>query len=61
MSELIQKFRNAAENLESIKSNEDLMAEAEKVGGLMSCCGTCTLVSFVPPCKNACIKVSPLF
>lgn len=62
IDELISKLRKAADELEVIKksgSDEDIKNALETKGGLMSCCGTCTLVSPTQPCANTCIKLSP--
>jgi hypothetical protein len=57
---VVKNLRDAADQLE--KKGQMSPEEAEQaVGELQSCCGTCTLVSAVPPCQNTCIKVSPLF
>jgi hypothetical protein len=56
----IRSLRAAADNLEAVRERAPDRVE-QAVVDTQSCCGTCTLVSFVPPCKNACIRVSPLF
>lgn len=64
VDELIKNLRSAADELESIKntnSPKEIKHMLENPGGLMSCCGTCTLVSPTAPCANTCIEVSPLF
>jgi hypothetical protein len=59
INETVKKLREAADLLESKKMSPE---EADMaLGELQSCCGTCTGISAVPPCQNACIKVSPLF
>jgi hypothetical protein len=56
----IKSLRAAADQLDEVRSRANQPADAAVVD-TQSCCNTCTLISFVPPCKNACISVSPLF
>ncbi|MCR3759686.1 hypothetical protein [Clostridium felsineum] len=63
IDELVKNLRAAADELDTLKNSnspEVVKHIVENPSGLMSCCGTCTGVSAIPPCQNACIKVSPL-
>ena len=56
---LTKRLRDAADAVGAVKgkSPEEI---ANSIAQLQSCCGTCTGVSPIPPCANACISVSPL-
>lgn len=56
----IKSLRAAADQLDEVRNRAHDQADRAVVD-TQSCCGTCTLISFIPPCKNACIRVSPLF
>ncbi len=56
---LVKKLRDAADKVEGLKGQHP-EAVKNAIGELQSCCGTCTLVSSIAPCMDACIAVSPL-
>jgi mannitol/fructose-specific phosphotransferase system IIA component (Ntr-type) len=56
----VQALRQAADQLDAVRGQTPQQVEQALVEA-QSCCGTCTGVSFIPPCMNACIAVSPLF
>lgn len=62
IARLVAQLREAAAQLESQAQQDphDALKTVEN-GHVLSCCGTCTAVSSIPPCANACIQVSPLF
>lgn len=56
----VKALRDAADQLEAVRDQAPEQVE-QAVVDAQSCCGTCTGISFIPPCRNACIAVSPLF
>jgi hypothetical protein len=60
IDDMVKKLKDAAAQLEKEK-NSTQENQDKAMGDVMSCCGTCTGISSIPPCKNACIIVSPLF
>lgn len=60
MSEKVKMYRDAAKRLESMncKSAQEIQRESEEAGALGFCCGTCTLISQIPPCIGGCIRTS---
>jgi hypothetical protein len=56
----VKSLREAADQLEEVRGQAPEEVE-QAVIDAQSCCGTCTAISFIPPCKNACIRISPLF
>jgi hypothetical protein len=56
----VKALREAADQLEAVRSQTSEEVD-QAIVDAQSCCGTCTAISFTPPCQNACIRVSPLF
>lgn len=56
----VKALRDAADQLEAVRGQAPDQVE-QAVVDAQSCCGTCTGISFIPPCQNTCIAVSPLF
>lgn len=60
LDQRVSALREAADQLEAVRGQAPEQVE-QAVVDAQSCCGTCTGISFIPPCRNACIAVSPLF
>lgn len=58
---VVKNLRDAADQLDAQKNKLSPEEAKNALGEVQSCCGTCTGISAIPPCSNACIKVSPLF
>jgi hypothetical protein len=60
IDEMIKQLQAAAEQLEMSKSKSAEEAEADVVD-VQSCCGTCTGITAISPCRGTCILLSALF
>jgi hypothetical protein len=60
IDEMIKQLQAAAGQLEATKSKSSEEANSDVVD-VQSCCGTCTGISGIPPCRGSCIWISPLF
>jgi hypothetical protein len=56
----VKALRDAADQLQAVRGQAPEQVD-QAIVDAQSCCNTCTAVSFIPPCQNTCIAVSPLF